>query len=166
MHAHTKMKQNFNNTILAFTVGHVLWYFPNPFCFYIFNADYDPLNWFYNPLMVCSPQFEKHCSLLTIWINKPVKKSVDQTVSAGYPARLYFNSIINYFNPMFTQSLKVLWGHLNFSFTLHCTLWEELYNTVILVNVGVCRAHRIKYKLSEYTGWGVNRWGQDCVWAL
>ena len=115
--------------------------------------------------MVCKPQFEKHCSILTIWINKPVKKAVDQAVSAGYPVRIYLNSI-NYFNPIFTGSLRVLWGHLNFSFLLHCNLWEELYNTVILVNRGVCRALRVKYKLSECIGQGVNRWRKDCVWAL
>lgn len=40
---HTQMKQNVNNTILAFTIGQIP-YFPNPFTFFLFfDADCDPL---------------------------------------------------------------------------------------------------------------------------
>lgn len=99
------MKQNVNDTILTFTIGQIL-YFPNPFSFFLFfNADCDPLHWLHDSLMVCNPPFEKYCSVLTIWMNKQVNNSVDETALAGYPARIYPNRIMHYFNPVFMESL-------------------------------------------------------------
>lgn len=38
-------------------------------------------------------------------MNKQVNKSVDEAALAGYPARIYLNSILYYFNPVFIESL-------------------------------------------------------------